>query len=136
MKKEFRFNFKIMYVEDLRRAVNDKVDVSVKKIASYKSKYDKKSEFDYNAWDRICAAMDRLEDTLHYLNSIVLVPESMKRAAFDFYNFINCEYIVIECIKILAIIYELDIEELKKIENSQKIFGNVLEADGNDGDFF
>ena len=43
----------------------------------------------YYAWNRTCAAMDRLEDTIAYLNQLELGKRRNSRAAFDFYDFIN-----------------------------------------------
>ena len=44
-------------------------------------------------------------------------------------------YIIVECVKALAMIFGV-IKERKEIESSKKIFGDVLNVNGCDGDFF
>lgn len=94
MMETFRFQFNTEYARNLRDAVNDRRKQSIDNVHD-----EKQTKGSYCAWDRICAAMDRLEDTLDYLNHIELGKDKRSRSAFDFYDFINNAYIVIDCIK-------------------------------------
>lgn len=38
--------------------------------------------------------MDRLDDTIQYVNDMTLGDCSSPRSAFDFYDFINCAYVI------------------------------------------
>lgn len=64
--------------------------------------------------------------------------EAMKqRSAFDFFDFINNMYVVIHCIKTLAIIFKVDIQDIQKIECSTECFEEPgLTGKGTDYDFF
>ena len=97
MKKElskFHFNFNIELASKLRAAINDRQNISLEKEHT-----DKEIKGSYYAWDRMCAIMDRLEDTLNHINQLELDPNKKSRSAYDFYEFINSAYIVIICIK-------------------------------------
>lgn len=115
----------------MRNAVNDRQKQSIDN--TYK---EKKIGGSYNAWDRTCAAMDRLEDTILYLNSMELGKEGKNRSAFDFYDFINNAFIVIDCIKTIGHIFKIDEKYIAEIEKSTSIFGNKLGDDCTDQRFF
>ena len=83
----FRFHFNTQYALELREAINDRQKQSMVNIHK-----DRQIKGDYFAWDRTCAAMDRLEDTLEYFNNIELDNWSSVRTAFNFYDFINNSY--------------------------------------------
>lgn len=127
--KTFQFNFDTGLSEKLRRAVNEKQNLSIDKESNHK-KIGK-----YLAWDRICAIMDRIEDTIMYLNSIQL-GNIHNHSAFDFYEFISCSAVLIECIKELGIIFNIDNTLIEKIEKSQEIFGERYAKNGTDKQFF
>ena len=133
--KLFTFNFDVKPAKKLRDAVNEKQKLSIEKehkIWDCKNKKD----VSYFAWDRICAIMNRVEDTLDYLNSMELGNCRSRQSAFDFYDFINNAYVVIEGIKIIGQIFALDNAKIDSIEKSQEAFGDVLNAGGTDGQFF
>ena len=122
----FRFHFNSQYASDLRNAVNDRRKQSIDNVHT-----DKQIKREYYAWGRTCAAMDRLQDTLNYLNSIELGGRQNSRSAFDFYDFINNAYVVIDCIKTLGRIFRLDDNLIRSIETSTSVFGA-----GTDGKYF
>jgi len=141
MKKEvFEFKFDIEQSKKLSKAVNEKQNLSIEKISKIKlkNKNNKVGNQDYYAWDRICAIMDRLDDTINYLNMIKLGENSSNyRSAFDFYDFINNAYIVLNCIKTISQIFGVKDEKIKNIENSTEIFQQPgLDGRGSDADFF
>lgn len=97
---------------------------------------EKQTNGSYCAWNRTCATMDRLEDTLNYLNSIELGNGTNNRTAFDFYDFINNAYIVIDCIKTIGKIFRVDNALIEAIETSQSVFGNRLGDNCTDARYF
>lgn len=75
----------------------------------------------------ICAIMDRMSDTVKYLEDIKLAPDCKKRHAFDFCDFINNAYVLVDCIDILSEIFDYDLVE----ENSRcDIFKKVRDEYG------
>lgn len=99
----------------LRNKVNEQ------RYISYEKKYGK-----HRAWDKICAIMDRLDDTVYYLNELKLNTGKYRRSAFDFYDFMNNSSVVVDCIKELVKIFNVSDDVIKK---STDIFGQL----GNDG---
>ena len=133
--KVFTFNFDLQPAHNLRAAINEKDNLSIdKEHELHKKKV--KNPIPYFAWDRICAIMDRLEDTLGYINLMELGNCRSRNSAFDFFEFINNAYIVIEGIRIIGQIFALDNAKIEAIEKSQDVFGDVLNAGGTDGQFF
>lgn len=65
--KTFRFHFNTEYAKKLRDAVNDQQKQSIDNVHT-----EKQAHGAYYAWDRTCAAIDRLGDTLDYLNHLEL----------------------------------------------------------------
>lgn len=128
---KYKFHFNIQYARDLRDAVNDRQKQSVNNVHR-----DKQITGDYLAWDRICAAMDRLEDTLIYLNYIEIGGYENGRTAFDFFDFVNNSYVVIDCIKTIGRIFRLEDQHFKSIENSTSVFGTLLSERSTDGKYF
>lgn len=128
----YKFNFETNAARELRQAINDRAKYSIEREADSA----KGTNGPYRAWYRLCATMDRLEDTLAHINSIELGKLCNGQAAFDFYEFINCSYVVIECIKTVIQAFGLDKGIAETIENSQEVFGTKYSEHGNDGKFF
>ena len=80
---------------------------------SVKSKK-KQNNMPFNSRARIETALYRIEDTLKYMNTIPLGTNPQRMQAFDFYDFVNCEVVVIDCIEMLGHIFgcESDISKL------------------------
>ena len=131
--KTYRFNYNIQLAHDLRDAVNERQNLSLEKEHTQKNN---RSNVTYIAWDRICTIMDRLEDTIDYVNGMELGNCRSHRAAFDFYEFINCSAIIIDCIKTMGMIFNIDIRLIEEIEKSQEIFGTEYSITGTDQRFF
>lgn len=129
--RKFKFHFNTQYMDELRDAVNDRQKQSIDNVHK-----DKKLKKVYFAWDRTCAAMDRLQDTIAYLNSIELGNCIDLRSAFDFYDFINNAYVVIECIKTIGRIFRIDEKLIEGIETSTSAFGKGTGAKGSDSRYF
>lgn len=129
--RTYRFHFNAQYASDLRGAVNDRQKQSMGNMHE-----EKQTKGLYCAWDRTCAAMDRLEDTLSYLNCLELGKNRDSRSAFDFYDFINNAYIVIDCIKTIGKIFRVDSGLIDEIENSTDVFGSRLSGKCTDQKYF
>ena len=125
------FRVNIQYAVDLRDAVNDRQKQSLENVHD-----EKQTRGSYRAWNRTCAAMDRLEDTLCYLNELELGKNIDVRSAFDFYDFINNTYIVIDCIKTIGKIFRVDKKLMEEIQNSTEIFGSRLGKNSTDQKYF
>lgn len=79
------------------------------------------------AWDKICAILDRLQDTLNHINSMKL---NTGKYAFDFMDFMNHSGVVVECVSELAKVFEVEL----KI-SSKEIF-NQVGSDGKGNDYY
>ena len=117
--KVFKIGLDTEILRKLRNKINEQKNIS------YKKMYGK-----YRAWDKICAIMNRLDDTVEYLNTIELNTGKYKRSAFDFFDFMNNASVVIDCVKELSKIFEVSDSEIK---NSTNIF-NKVGSDGNGTD--
>lgn len=126
----YSFHFDTINLHLLRDAINEDRHLSIEKQSTLKNN---KSNVPYYAWDRICAILDRLDDTVDYLNKMELGHCRGPRSAFDFYEFLNCVYTVIDGIKTLGLIFDYSCKDL---EDSNEIFQNPIISTGNDGLFF
>ena len=133
--KIFTFNFDTQCIRDLRETVNEKLNLSIDKTHEIYIK-DRKKTVNYYAWDRICTILNRVEDTIDYINMLELGNCRSKREAFDFYEFINNAYIVVDGIKLIGQIFQIDDQKIKEIESSQYAFGDALDVGGTDDGFF
>lgn len=102
----------------LRRAVNDDVDISI----THEKERSHGNGKLYPAWNRICALMDRIQDTAEHINNIELHNEKENRSAFSFIDLMNYGSVLIDCIYEIARIYEVD---LSKFEQSSDVFHNT-----------
>ena len=127
-----KFNFDSVKARELRRAINDQEKFSIERVADGA----KGTNGAYNAWNRLCATMTRLEDTISYVNCMELGKLGDGQAAFDFYEFINCSYVIIECIKVVIQVFGLDKSIIKNIEDSTEVFGTKYSESGSDSKLF
>ena len=121
--KVFQINIDTSVLRRLRDKVNKNQNIS------YNKQYKK-----YRAWDKFCAIMDRLDDTVDYLNQLKLNTGKYRRSAFDFYDFMNNSAVVCDCIKELAQIFDVDDEEIR---TSSEIFNQTgTDGKGTDSNYF
>ena len=114
----------------LRRAVNDDVDISI----NHQKERTRGNKQLYPAWNRICALMDRIQDTAEHINNIELHNEKENRSAFSFMDLMNYGSVLIDCIYEIARIYEVD---LSKYEQSSDVFHNTgKDNKGSDKKYF
>ncbi|EJR35134.1 MULTISPECIES: hypothetical protein [Bacillus cereus group] len=108
IKDVYQINLDTDILVALRDKVNEQQHITINKIYG-----------NHRAWDKICAIMDRLDDTVGYLNELKLNTGKYQRSAFDFFEFINNASVVVDCILDLAKIFQVPDE---KITNSTMIF--------------
>lgn len=106
MKNTFKINLDTTILYRLRNKINEQNNISYNKI------YGK-----FRAWDKICAIMDRLDDTVDFLNELKLNTGRYERSAFDFYEFMNNSSVIVDCIKELAKIFNVSDDKIKKSTN-------------------
>ncbi|HBF8686558.1 hypothetical protein KWV42_10470 [Clostridioides difficile] len=116
----FQISINIDVLTRLRDKINEENYIS------YSKEFYDKNKKKYRAWDKICAIMDRLDDTVDYLNQLKLNTGIHRRSAFDFFDFMNNAAVVVDCIGDLAKIFEVSDEEIK---TSTEVFNEL----GNDG---
>ncbi|PLR76141.1 hypothetical protein CU633_17275 [Bacillus sp. V3-13] len=115
VKDVFQINLDTVVLDMLRNKVNEEQNIS------YGKRYG-----EHRAWDKICSIMDRLDDTVYFLNELKLNTGIYKRSAFDFFDFMNNASVVVDCIKELVKIFNVPDDKIKK---STEIF-NQLGSDG------
>lgn len=98
-------------IRNFRNTINDYIDFSLLK--KYKN--------NDNAWNSICALMDRIEDIVIYLNEKELNTGKWNRCAFDFFEFIEQAGVLIECIDELYKIYDIKLSRTKTIFKHKEI---------------
>lgn len=125
--KSYKINLDYEPCRRLNEIVNNYSNYSIKKKYTVKIK---KDEYEENAWHKVCAIMDRLSDTIYYLNNLELGSSKSKyRTAFDFYDFMNNAEVLIECIDSCAKLYNVDFST----ENSSS---SIFQKNGSDRDYF
>lgn len=131
MKNEWVFHLDEKIAEKLRFAINDEVELSIKNEESLRGKKKTKK---YRTWNRVCALMDRIQDTVHYLNSLVIENSSSDTDVFDVYNMINHSAVLVDCIYEIARLYHVDMSILS---GQYDVFCQRGKSnDGNDKLFF
>ena len=101
----------------LRDTINSEQEISTKKRQTLRIN---KKEKEYPAWSLMCAIMDRIDDTVDYLNQLKLNTGKYPKSAFDFFDFMNQSSVMIDCIEIMAKIYEVSFDNENQ---STEIFG-------------
>ena len=120
----------------IRNIINEKNNIAIN-IDKKDIKDSKKNIVRQSAsWGIICACMDRLEDTVGYLNGFRLKYNQNQRQAFDFYELLNNIYVVINCIEELYKNFSSDSTDLKELKKRNSIFKEFDFDGGTDYDFF
>lgn len=121
-------NLNIDFCAQLRNKVNEYQHYSITRTHSLKK------DNAQRGWKKICAIMDRVDDTTRYLNSIELQKTTGVLAVFDFYNFMNNAATLLDCIKYLGEIYDFDFSyEDKKTDIFNQMGNN---GNGTDKGYF
>lgn len=106
----FEFNFDLRVLEKLREAMNENSFFAINQEREYANKHK------YFAWGHICAAMDRVHDTMEHINTLKLGEKD--GIAFDFYELINDMFIVISNIQAIATIFNMDYKNIEECHQS------------------
>jgi len=93
---------------DLVRKLRDAVN-SENHLASTKTIKTKGKNPPVQAYNITCAVLDRVEDTVDYLNSLKLNSDNQSKSAFDFYNFMLNASVLIDCLDTIAKVYDVDL---------------------------
>ncbi len=109
MKNEWVFHLDEKIAEKLRFAINDEVELSIRNEESLTGKNNTKK---FPTWNRVCALMDRIQDTVYYLNSLVIKYSSYNTDVFDVYNMINHSAVLVDCVYEIARLYHVDMSIL------------------------
>lgn len=121
-------NLNIDFCAQLRNKVNEYQHYSITRTHSLKK------DNAQRGWEKICAIMDRLDDTTRYLNSLELQKTIGVLAVFDFYNFMNNAATLLDCIKYLGEVYDFDFSyEDKKTDIFNQMGNN---GNGTDKGYF
>lgn len=133
----YTFSFDITKIDELESVLwnrgflcfDKESEVNVKPIPmSGKNKRTEKIPFKSRA--RIDCALHRMRDILEYLNTMKLGYNHGIKQAFDFYEFLVYECIVIDCIESLAKIFGVG-QELSALKTQQ----NIFHQNGSDWDY-
>lgn len=132
MKSEiFQIDLDCSIASELRNVVTSELNISLNMKQSLKIA-DRHKE--YFTWEASCAIMDRLEDTVQYLNGLKLNTGIHRRSAFDFFDFMNQASVIVDCIDMLADIYCISLAETNE---STDIFNQPgSNSRGNDKKYF
>lgn len=123
-----KINLDISLTVKLRNKINEYQHYSITKTHSLKK--DKEGK----GWNKICAIMDRIDDTVAYLNSLDVKEKGNKFDVFEFYNFMNNSATLIDCVNYLAEIYEYNLDSCNFKNNIFNQLGNT--GKGTDKDYF
>ena len=115
----------------LRRTINDEVDFSIRHERTRANKRDQRV---YPAWNRICALMDRIQDTAEHINNIELHNEKENRSAFSFLDLMNYGSVLKDCIYEIARIYDIDMGPYKQSSSIFHMTGS--DGEGSDKEYF
>lgn len=118
--------------KDLRSAVNDSQNFSLRKTAEFHCPSDKKGDkSEKRAYNCICAAMDRIDDLIEYLNNLDIEPT--KDGVFNLCNFLNYGQTLIDCITIVGQVYGVKYESKNDLSTFHQ---KGLNGKGNDEKYF
>lgn len=131
----YTFSFDITKIDELENVLwnrgflcfDKESEVNVKPKQGSKKKTEK---VPFKSRARIDCALHRMKDTLEYLNTMELGCNYGIRQAFDFYEFLVYECIVIDCIESLAKIFGVE-QELRSLKTRQ----NIFHQNGSDWDY-
>lgn len=128
--KKFNIHFKTDKVTELWITLSDKGFLCFDKVTNVRVRLKQKRNgksiwsMPFKSRARLDCALNRMEDTLEYMNTIQLGSTVGKRSAFDFYDFVNCEMVVIDCIESIAKIFDMG-SELKSLKQEKNIFNEA-----------
>lgn len=135
--EEYTFSFDITKIDELESVLwnrgflcfDKEFEVNVKPVPRSGKKM-RTEKIPFKSRARIDCALHRMKDILEYLNTLELGYNHESKQAFDFYEFLVYECIIIDCIELLAKIFDAE-QELKNLKKRQDTF----HQNGSDWDY-
>ena len=118
-KKSFNKSIGLKYLEEFNDIIFQNDCFSKKTI---KKRIDKNgsSNYRYQYYNQLCTCIIRIRETSDYLHDFDFKQDNNHRQAFDFYEFINCIWIVYGCTETIFSIFNLDLTNYIKEKNAFK----------------
>ena len=114
MQKNRSFNFNYSYFERVEEAITSH---SYFKKDSINLRAKGEGDVLYLSWNRIRTCLDRIPSTLEHINNIDLEFNNREGNSFGFIDFLNSMYVVIDCIKALCQIFQVDFKDIEESKN-------------------
>ena len=92
-----------------------------------------KNKYRYQYFNQLCTCIIRIRETSDYLQDFEFKQDNNHRQAFDFYEFINCIWIIYGCAETVFSIFNLD---LTNYLTSKKVFKKSNRTNTDDVKFF
>lgn len=135
--ERYTFSFDVSKIKELESVLwnrgflcfNKESEVDVKSVPK-PGKKTRTEKVPFKSRARIDCALNRMKDILEYINTMELGYNHEIKQAFDFYEFLVYECIIIDCIESLAKIFGVE-QELRELKTRQDIF----HQNGSDWDY-
>lgn len=127
-----RINLDLELNNELRKVINDnEILTEHLKSAFHHPNQKGREKKEVNAYNCLCATLDRIKDTVKHLNNLEIDNES-EDGLYAFYDFLNYSQTLIDCIQIIGNIFNVT-DELKE---EKHCFKNIQNEKGTDEKYF
>lgn len=134
---EYTFSFNTTKIDELESILwnrgflcfDKKSEVNVRTIPK-QGKKTRTGSILFSSRARIDCALHRMKDILNYLNTMEIGSNRGLSQAYDFYEFLIYECVIIDCIETLAKIFNIE-QELDLLKSQQ----NIFQKNGSDWDY-
>ena len=106
--KTFDKNINLTYLESFNEIITSNA-CFYKKTVNKKIDKNSKNSYRYQYFNQLCTCIIRIRETSGYLQDFDFKQDNNHRQAFDFYEFINCIWIIYGCVETVFSIFNLDI---------------------------
>ena len=130
--KTFNKGINLAYLEKFNNVIANNVCFSKKTINKRIDKTSK-NNYRYQYFNQLCTCIIRIRETSRYLQDFVFKQDNNHRQAFDFYEFINCIWIVFGCAETVFSIFNLT---LNSFITGKKAFKKSNRTNTDDIKFF
>ena len=130
--KTFDKSINLAYLEKFNNIIANNVCFSKKTINKRIDKTSK-NNYRYQYFNQLCTCIIRIRETSEYLQDFDFKQDNNHRQAFDFYEFINCLWIIYGCTETVFTIFNQDIT---KCINNKKSFKKSNKTNADDIKFF
>lgn len=117
--KTFKKDINLTFLEKFNDILSNNACFAKKTI---KKNLDKsgKNNYRYQYFNQLCTCIIRIRETSEYLQDFDFKQDNNHRQAFDFYEFINCIWIIYGCAETIFSIFNLDISKYINGKNAFK----------------